>query len=129
MAGPWCYLWAKLKHRAGYDDSLDAYGVHGTGGILGGILTGFFATPNAYEGFGSPAYSLNITYHPGVFYAIGSRSQGTQLGVQIYGCVVTMFYSAFASFVLLQLVDRTIGLKELVEEDASVDNDSIPNNS
>jgi Amt family ammonium transporter len=38
LAAPWCYVFAKLKHKLGYDDALDAFGVHGTGGLLGGIL-------------------------------------------------------------------------------------------
>ena len=40
-----CYFGITLKHRLGYDDALDAFGVHGIGGIWGGIVTGFFANP------------------------------------------------------------------------------------
>eukprot|EP00981_Chlorochromonas_danica_P011957 scaffold4358_cov177-Ochromonas_danica.AAC.11 len=43
VAGPICYLGVQLKHWAGYDDALDAFGVHGVGGIVGGLMLGFFA--------------------------------------------------------------------------------------
>lgn len=107
LAGPWCFLGAQIKHWAGYDDALDAFGVHATGGILGGILTGFFAQPSVYGPF--------ITNHPpryaGVFYAIDSSNQFTQLGIQAYGVTVTILYSCGASFVIFKLIDLTIGLK------------------
>ena len=44
FGGPLCYAGAQLKHMLGYDDALDAFGVHAIGGIVGGIATGFFAT-------------------------------------------------------------------------------------
>ena len=45
FGGPLCYAGAQLKHMLGYDDALDAFGVHAIGGIVGGIATGFFASP------------------------------------------------------------------------------------
>ena len=45
FVGPVCYFGITLKHRLGYDDALDAFGVHGIGGIWGGIVTGLFANP------------------------------------------------------------------------------------
>ena len=107
LAGPWCYLGAQLKHWAGYDDALDAFGVHATGGILGGLLTGFFAQPAVFGPFTAPS----PTRYAGVFYAIGSPDQFSQLGIQAYGVTVTILYSCGASFVLFKLIDVTIGLK------------------
>ena len=43
LAGPLCYFSIQIKERMGFDDALDAFGVHGVGGVIGGILTGFFA--------------------------------------------------------------------------------------
>ena len=48
FGGPLCYAGAQLKHMMGYDDALDAFGVHAIGGIVGGIATGFFATDQVY---------------------------------------------------------------------------------
>merc|ERR1712216_1087656 len=45
LGGIGCYFGIQIKHKLGYDDALDAFGVHGVGGIIGGILTGFFANP------------------------------------------------------------------------------------
>lgn len=53
LAGPVCYFAAQLKHRFGYDDALDAFGIHAPGGALGGILTGFFATEVSPGGWDS----------------------------------------------------------------------------
>ena len=94
--------------------------MHGTGGILGGILTGFFASPSAYDG----TSSNGVNYYPGVFYAAGSPDQARQLGVQAYGCLVTALYSGVASFILLKLVDRSIGLREAPEQDTIIDNEN-----
>ncbi len=100
-AGACCYWGAVwLKHKLGYDDSLDVFGVHGIGGIVGAVLTGVFAveaiggTPGLLEG------------NPG------------QVWTQIYGILATVIYSAIGSFVLLKIVDMTIGLR--VDEESEV---------
>lgn len=94
IAGVACFWGATwLKHRLGYDDSLDVFAVHGLGGIAGAILTGVFAveavggTPGALEG--------NVA----------------QIGTQIYGIVATIVYCAVVSLVLLKVIDATIGLR------------------
>lgn len=107
IAGPVCMFGAKLKHYLGYDDALDSFGVHGIGGITGGILTGFFATDQVAGG------TIN-----GLFYT-NTKDGGHQLGVQIYAIVVVAGWSAFMTFVILKALDLTIGLRisEKDEED------------
>ena len=84
-----------LKAALGYDDSLDAFGVHGVGGILGALLTGVFAqkalNPGGADGLlaGNPA----------------------QLGKQLVGIVVVGAYAALLTYGLLKLIDRTMGLR------------------
>mmetsp|Transcript_17753 Transcript_17753/g.16027 ORF Transcript_17753/g.16027 Transcript_17753/m.16027 type:complete len:490 (+) Transcript_17753:74-1543(+) len=105
LGGPFCYFGAQIKHYFGYDDSLDAFGVHATGGILGGILCGFFANPY-------------ISGQKGVFYS-DTYYGGRQLGEQIYAIVVTIGWSAFATLCILFLVDKVVTLRvsEQEEED------------
>jgi ammonium transporter, Amt family len=91
-----CY-WSTtgLKHAMGYDDSLDAFGVHGIGGAVGAILTGVFAV----AWVGGPGKSGLIDGNP------------HQVVVQLYGVAVTVVYDAIVSLILLKLVDLTIGLR------------------
>lgn len=115
VGGPLCFLGAQLKHYLGYDDALDAFGVHAIGGIVGGILTGFFANPNV---IGCCGATTNVA---GVFYS-NTHHGGKQLGVQLYGIVVTAGWSAFASFLILKFVDMTMGLRVSAEdEDTGLD--------
>jgi Amt family ammonium transporter len=101
IAGVGCFLAAtKLKSAFGYDDSLDAFGVHAIGGIIGAVLTGLFAAP-ALGGFGTVT---NI---------------GAQLWIQIQAVLFTVAYTAIVTFILLKLVDAVIGLR-VSEEDESV---------
>ncbi|KAJ1425888.1 ammonium transporter AmtB-like domain-containing protein, partial [Ochromonadaceae sp. CCMP2298] len=98
LAGPVCYGGVQAKHALGYDDALDAFGVHGIGGALGGILVGFFAT-SAVNG---PA--------DGVFYT--SSDEGwKQLGLQVYGIVVCAGWSGLISLLLLLGIDSVMGLR------------------
>ena len=94
IAGVCCY-WGvtTLKRMAGYDDSLDAFGVHGIGGIVGALLTGVFAveaiggTPGLLEGA------------PG------------QVVTQAYGIAATIIYCAVATFIILKVVEAVVGLR------------------
>jgi Amt family ammonium transporter len=89
-AGVICYWGAtKLKAFFGYDDSLDCFGVHGVGGILGAALTGVFAS----KAIGGTAPSLH------------------QLVIQLTGIGVTIVWCAFATFVILKVIDMVIGLR------------------
>jgi Amt family ammonium transporter len=97
-AGVVCY-WAaiSLKHALGYDDALDAFGIHGMGGIVGALLTGVFAV----EAVGGT---------PGLL-----EGNAGQIMAQVYGVLATLVWSGFASFVLLKVIDLTIGLRLSVE--------------
>ncbi|WP_375162710.1 ammonium transporter [Mesorhizobium sp. Mes31] len=95
VAGVVCYLSAvKVKHMFGYDDSLDAFGVHGVGGVIGALLTGVLADP-----------------------AINSLSSGASLGKQIYGVAVTIIWTAIATFVILYIVKALVGLRPTTQEE------------
>jgi Amt family ammonium transporter len=77
----------------GYDDSLDVFGIHGVGGIVGAILTGVFAA----EAIGGAKGLL--------------EGNAAQVGLQVYGVAVTIVYCAIATFILLKVVDVIIGLR------------------
>ncbi|MBF0172848.1 MAG: ammonium transporter [Magnetococcales bacterium] len=95
-AGIFCFLGATtLKRRMGYDDSLDAFGVHGIGGIIGAILTGVFAAKE----FGGKGF------------ASGIETMGHQLTVQIFGVLATTVYCALATFIILKIVGAIMGLR------------------
>ena len=100
VAGVICFWGAtSLKYMLGYDDSLDAFGVHGVGGIVGAVLTGVFAR----QAIGGDA-------------AIGwIDGNSGQVMVQVYGIIATLVYTAVASFILLKVIDVVIGLR--VSED------------
>ena len=101
-AGVLCYLAAtKLKNALGYDDSLDVFGVHAIGGIVGALLTGVFV-----------AGSLG-----GVGLAEGvSISQ--QVGKQAIAVVATIIYTGVASFIILKVIDMVIGLRVSSDEES-----------
>jgi Amt family ammonium transporter len=91
-----------LKRMMGYDDSLDVFGVHCIGGIVGAILTGVFCA----EALGGSGF------------ADGIGTIGAQLGAQTLGVVVTLIYSGGATFIILKIVDVVIGLRVNEEEEA-----------
>jgi len=99
IAGPAC-LWAvsSLKMALGYDDSLDVFGIHAVGGIIGAIGTGIFVSP-ALGGVGVDDYSM-----------MG------QVMTQATGVLVTVAWSGVVSFVLFKLIDVVMGLR--VSEEA-----------
>ena len=98
-AGVICFFAATtLKRAIGYDDSLDAFGVHAVGGIVGALLTGVFAAP-ALGGFGT------VT------------DIGAQLFIQFKGVAFTIVYTGIVSFVILKVLDLVIGLRVTEEEE------------
>ncbi len=103
-AGVGCFLFVvKIKPALGIDDSLDAFGVHGIGGIIGALLTGVFCAPSlGGTGFGD-----------------GIESIGQQLGVQFYGVAATLIYTAVVTFVILKIIDVIVGLR--VSEEAETE--------
>ncbi|MFK3819992.1 ammonium transporter [Pseudomonas sp. NPDC089407] len=99
-SGVICYFCAtSLKRKLGYDDSLDAFGVHGIGGIVGAILTGVFAAP-ALGGFGA------VT------------DIGMQVWVQAKGVIFTVVYTAIVTYVILKVLDVVMGLRVNEEEES-----------
>jgi Amt family ammonium transporter len=97
-AGLVCFVFStSVKRRLGYDDSLDVFGVHAIGGIVGAVLTGVFAAP-ALGGFGT------VT------------DIGAQVWVQVKGVGFTIAYTAVATLVILKAIQWTIGLR--VSEEA-----------
>jgi ammonium transporter, Amt family len=92
-AGVLCFFAAtSLKHAMGYDDSLDAFGVHGIGGIIGALLTGVFV-------------SKEISGVDGSFL------------IQLKGVAVTVVYGLVVSFVILKVIDMTMGLRVSEEQE------------
>jgi Amt family ammonium transporter len=102
-------LWgvSGLKKLLGADDSLDVFGVHAVGGILGALLTGVFASPD----LGGPGFVTDW-----VKGSTGFTSIGEQLWVQAKAVGTTVLWSGFVAFVAFKLVDLTIGLR-VAEED------------
>ncbi|MYM66104.1 ammonium transporter [Pseudoduganella sp. FT55W] len=109
LAGVIC-LWGVngLKRLLGADDSLDVFGVHGVGGILGAILTGVFAAPSL-GGQGIFDYVANK--------ASADYSIASQVIVQATGVGVTILWSGVVSFIAYKLVDVVIGLRVPEEEE------------
>jgi Amt family ammonium transporter len=97
-----CYFFVVIvKPKLGYDDSLDAFGVHGIGGIWGAIATGLFATPaiqSAYSGFFAGNHK--------------------QLGIQLVAIGATIAYSAIVTFGIFKIIDVTIGVRVTEKEEA-----------
>ena len=100
IAGPVCYassVWIKKLLR--YDDSLDAFGIHGAGGLIGALLTGVFAST-----------------------AINSLSEGANIGAQALGLLWTIVYSAIGTLIILFVCKFTTGLRvSEAEETAGLD--------
>ncbi len=100
LAGLAC-LWAvaKLKVKLGYDDSLDVFGVHAVGGIVGAILTGVLVSP-ALGGTGVDDYRM-----------------GHQVWVQTLGVLITIGWSALVAFIAYKIADLTVGLRVSEEQE------------
>ncbi len=109
LAGVVC-LWGVngLKRLIGADDSLDVFGVHGIGGILGAILTGVFAAPSL-GGTGIYDYVANAVAPE---YSIAS-----QVWIQFQGVITTVVWSGVVAFIAYKLVDMIIGLRVSEEEE------------
>ncbi|MCL9843179.1 ammonium transporter [Ralstonia solanacearum] len=108
IAGLLC-LWGVngLKRTLGMDDTLDVFGVHGVGGILGALLTGVFASPS-FGGTGVYDYVAN---------KVGDYSIGSQLWIQAQGVLTTIVWSSVVAFIAYKIVDAVIGLRVPEEEE------------
>jgi Amt family ammonium transporter len=103
VAGVGCFFAATaLKRKIGYDDSLDVFGVHGVGGIIGALLTGVFAA----EVLGGAGFGDGIS---GI---------GGQLLAQATGIIATIVYTGIVSFILLKILDGVMGLRVDEDEEA-----------
>jgi len=106
VAGVFCFLMVTVvKSLFGYDDSLDAFGVHGAGGTIGAILTGIFASSaiNPMFGAGKPTGALEGNWH--------------QVLNQIIGVAIAWTLSIVGTLILLKLVDMIVGLRVTREEE------------
>ena len=109
IAGFAC-LWGVngLKRMLGADDSLDVFGVHGVGGIVGALLTGVFNT----QDLGGPGLVTDW-----VTATVGSNGIGAQVWIQLKAVVLTVVWSAVVAFIAFKIVDLTIGLRVTEEEE------------
>lgn len=107
LVSPVCYFAVSfLKAKIGYDDALDAFGIHAIGGIVGGILTGIFCVPElSWTDFGGLIYTGDVTL----------------LGAQVLGIVVTLVFVAIASLIIGLIVKAIFGgsLRVSKEQEAS----------
>ncbi|HLY42464.1 MAG TPA: ammonium transporter [Terracidiphilus sp.] len=107
LAGFFCsFMVFKVKSLFGYDDSLDAFGVHGAGGTVGALLTGIFATQAINPAFGKGVATGGIDGH------------WSQIGNQAAGVAIAWSISIVGTLVLLFIVDKVVGLR-LAPEDES----------
>jgi Amt family ammonium transporter len=97
-----CFIMvAYVKPKLGYDDSLDAFGVHGVGGILGAILTGVFASPFIQSAYSGALYG---NFH--------------QLWIQTLATVVTIIYSGVGTYILFKITDKLVGVRATDKDEA-----------
>ena len=107
LVSPVCYFAVSfLKAKIGYDDALDAFGIHAIGGIVGGVLTGIFCVPElSWTDFGGLIYTGDLTL----------------LGAQVVGIIVTLIFVAIASLIIGLIVKAIFGgsLRVSKEQEAS----------
>jgi Amt family ammonium transporter len=95
------FMVAYVKPKLGYDDSLDAFGVHGIGGILGAILTGILATPAIQSAYSGAAF--------------GNMAQ---LGTQAIATLATVVFSGVGTYILFKITDKLVGVRVTDKEEA-----------
>jgi ammonium transporter, Amt family len=106
IAGVFCYLMVvKVKSVFGYDDSLDAFGVHGAGGTMGALLTGIFANS-----------AINPIFGAGKATGVLEGNKGQILN-QAIGVVIAWSISIMGTLVILFIVDKLVGLRVSEEEE------------
>jgi len=108
LTGIFCFFMVFIvKSKFGYDDSLDAFGVHGAGGTIGALLTGVFANSG-----------INAIFGPGKATGL-LEGNGKQLLNQAVGVGLAWVISAVGTLVLLFIVDKLIGLRVSAEDEAT----------
>jgi len=95
------FMVAYVKPKLGYDDSLDAFGVHGIGGILGALLTGILATPAIQSAYSGAAYG-----------------NSAQLGTQAIATLATIVFSGVGTYILFKITDKLVGVRVTDKEEA-----------
>lgn len=99
IVGPVCYVFvALLKSKLGYDDSLDAFGVHGIGGTVGALLTG-------------------LLFDRGISGIEASVGVGNQFGAQVVATLITFVYAGVGTAVLVLIIDKSVGLRVTPDEE------------
>ena len=112
VAGAACFIMCStVKNAIGYDDSLDVFGVHCVGGILGALATGILVNPD-FGGVGLPDY----TSKPGEL-AVGAYDMTAAMLAQCKAVGFTILWSGIGSAILFKLVDLTIGLRVTQDEE------------
>ncbi len=102
LAGALCYLAVRLRAKLAFDDSLDVVGVHGVGGMWGAIATGLFANASV----------SGLSYADGLFHGNWHRLTDALIGIGAIGA-----YSFIVTFILLKVIDMTIGIRVTEEEE------------
>ncbi len=98
IGGTACFLGVRIKVKFGFDDSLDAFGVHGIGGMVGALLTGVFAS-KLINPAGADGLLYNLSAGAGLFFE------------QVFAILFTVAYAAIITFVLAKIIDKFIGLR------------------
>jgi Amt family ammonium transporter len=110
LAGIFCfYMVTTVKNRFGYDDTLDAFGVHGAGGTLGAILTGVFATNavnDALKDSAGKALPLGLV-----------DGNAGQVLNQVIGVAIAIALGVIGTFIILKVIDMTLGVRATSEEE------------
>ncbi len=101
-----------LKAKLGYDDSLDVFGVHAVGGIVGALLTGVFVNPNmgVFSGMGIVDYSVTPA-------GVAAYSMGGQVLSQLIGVCTAVVWSAVVAFIAFKIADLVVGLRVNEEQE------------
>ncbi|MBL8881999.1 MAG: ammonium transporter [Hyphomicrobium sp.] len=112
IVSPICFVFCSaIKSALGYDDSLDVFGIHGVGGIVGALATGILVSPDL-GGTGIPDYISK----PGEL-TTAAYDLATQLVAQFKGVGVTILLSGIGSFILFKIVDLLVGLRPVEEKE------------
>ncbi len=99
-----CYTMVASKHKLGYDDSLDAFGIHGVGGTIGALGCGLFAS-----------VGYNSIFFP---HSVADGTSGTsQFLIQLKSVLATAAYSVVVTFILIYVINKTMGFKMTSEEE------------
>lgn len=105
IAGLVCYTMVSIvKSKLKYDDSLDAFGVHGVGGTVGALLTGIFAVKEVQDVFSGKAVGV-------------LEGNGGQLMNQLIGVLIAVILGAVGTFVIMKIVQATVGIRASVDEE------------